>query len=110
LLQRERRRWHARLLFKLTGRVLKTYLPWYMPRKRKLPQELTELANHYSELPYRIANERSLLLKEMNSEASYLFEPAMSLHTLTVDGSTTEPTEVWFAIYGTNINLDDGVA
>ena len=48
--RRERRRWHARLLLKLTGRVLKTYLPWYTPRKLKLPEELTELGKHYSEL------------------------------------------------------------
>jgi hypothetical protein len=44
--------------------------------------------------------------EQVNSEGSYLFEPAMSVHTLTVDASTTEPTEVWFAIYGANINLD----
>jgi hypothetical protein len=32
---------------------------------------------------------------------------SMSVHTLTVDASTTEPTEVWFAVYGANVNLDD---
>ena len=45
--------------------------------------------------------------EQVNSEGSYLFEPAMSVHTLTVDASTTESTEVWFAIYGVNVNLDD---
>jgi quercetin dioxygenase-like cupin family protein len=41
---------------------------------------------------------------EVNRDGSYLFEPAGSVHTLhTLD----EPeTDVWFTIYGANLNLD----
>jgi len=45
--------------------------------------------------------------EQVNSEGSYLFEPAMSIHTLTVDPDTTEDTVAWFAIYGANVDLDE---
>jgi quercetin dioxygenase-like cupin family protein len=44
---------------------------------------------------------------EVNTAGSYLFEPAGSVHTLTVPESNSEPTDVWFAIRGANLNLDD---
>lgn len=46
----------------------------------------------------------------VNRANSYLFEPAGSVHTLTTDiAGVTEPTDVWFAIRGANLNLgDDG--
>ena len=37
---------------------------------------------------------------------TYLFEPAGSIHTLIVPEDNTEVTDVWFAIYGANLNLD----
>ena len=43
---------------------------------------------------------------EVNRAGSYLYEPAGSVHTLTVPADNTEPTDVWFAIYGANLNLD----
>ena len=43
---------------------------------------------------------------EVNTAGSYLFEPAGSVHTLTVPSTNTEVTDVWFAIYGANLNLD----
>jgi quercetin dioxygenase-like cupin family protein len=43
---------------------------------------------------------------EVNRAGSYLYEPAGSIHTLVVPEDNTEPTEVWFAIYGANLNLD----
>lgn len=44
---------------------------------------------------------------EVNRAGSYLFEPAGSVHTLTVpDEGQKEETDVWFAIYGANLNLD----
>ena len=43
---------------------------------------------------------------EVNRAGSYLFEPAGSIHTLTVPEDNTEVTDVWFAIYGANLNLD----
>ena len=37
---------------------------------------------------------------------SYLYEPAGSVHTLVVPEENTEPTDVFFAIWGANLNLD----
>lgn len=42
----------------------------------------------------------------VNTPGSYLYEPAGSVHTLQVPEANTEPTEVWFAITGANLNLD----
>jgi quercetin dioxygenase-like cupin family protein len=43
---------------------------------------------------------------EVNTAGSYLFEPANSVHTLTVPDDNTEVTDVWFAVWGANLNLD----
>ena len=43
---------------------------------------------------------------EVNRAGSYLYEPAGSVHTLTVPETETEITDVWFAIRGPNLNLD----
>lgn len=43
----------------------------------------------------------------VNTKGSYLFEPAGSVHTLIVPDTNTEETDVWFAIYGPNINTDE---
>ena len=42
----------------------------------------------------------------VNSPGSYLYEPAGSLHTLTIPKDQDGPTQVWFAIYGANVNVD----
>jgi quercetin dioxygenase-like cupin family protein len=42
----------------------------------------------------------------VNRAGSFLYEPAGSVHTLTVPADNTEPTEVYFAIWGANLNLD----
>ena len=42
----------------------------------------------------------------VNTAGSYLYEPAHSLHTLAVSADNDGPTDVWFAIYGANLNLD----
>lgn len=42
-----------------------------------------------------------------NAAGSYLFEPAGSVHTLTVPADQDAQTEVWFAIYGANVNIDE---
>jgi 2,4'-dihydroxyacetophenone dioxygenase len=44
---------------------------------------------------------------EVNTAGSYLFEPAGSIHTLIVPEDNTEVTDVWFAIRGANLNLDE---
>lgn len=41
-----------------------------------------------------------------NRAGSFLYEPAGSEHTLTVPDDNTELTDVWFQIYGSNLNLD----
>jgi quercetin dioxygenase-like cupin family protein len=43
---------------------------------------------------------------EINRAGSYLYEPAGSIHTLIVPEDNTEDTDVWFSIYGANLNLD----
>jgi 2,4'-dihydroxyacetophenone dioxygenase len=50
---------------------------------------------------------RYLEYPEVNTAGSYLFEPAGSIHTLTVPDDVEEQTDVWFAIRGANLNLDD---
>ena len=50
---------------------------------------------------------RYLEYPEVNTAGSYLFEPAGSQHTLHVPASNTGITDVWFAIRGANLNLDD---
>jgi quercetin dioxygenase-like cupin family protein len=41
----------------------------------------------------------------VNTAGSYLYEPAGSIHTLTVP-EQDEVTQVWFAIYGANVNVN----
>ncbi len=50
---------------------------------------------------------RYLEYPDLNTAGSYLFEPAGSQHTLHVPASNTEITDVWFAIRGANLNLDE---
>ena len=42
----------------------------------------------------------------VNRAGSFLYEPAGSVHTLTVLDDNTQPTDVWFQMYGCNLNLD----
>ena len=44
---------------------------------------------------------------QVNRAGSYLFEPAGSIHTLHVPATNEEVTDVWFAIRGANLNLDE---
>lgn len=44
----------------------------------------------------------------VNTAGSYLYEPAHSIHTLLVSADIAEETEVWFSIYGCNVNIDQG--
>lgn len=43
---------------------------------------------------------------KVNTTGSYLFEPAHSVHTLTVSPDATEDAVVAFAIFGSNVNVD----
>ena len=44
---------------------------------------------------------------KINKAGSYLYEPAHSVHTITVAEDATEDAVVWFAIHGSNVNIDD---
>jgi 2,4'-dihydroxyacetophenone dioxygenase len=44
---------------------------------------------------------------DVNTAGSYLYEPAGSIHTLTVPETNEGLTDVWFAIRGANLNLDE---
>jgi len=44
---------------------------------------------------------------KVNKTGAYLYEPAHSLHTLTVADDAKEDADVWFAIFGSNVNIDD---
>ena len=49
--------------------------------------------------------------EEVNAPGSYLFEPAGSVHTLCTPNDNQGETLVWFAVHGSNINIDaDGKA
>ncbi len=50
---------------------------------------------HYAETP-----------DQVSTAGSFLYEPAGSVHTLTVPAENTEVTDVWFVIHGANLNLD----
>jgi 2,4'-dihydroxyacetophenone dioxygenase len=43
----------------------------------------------------------------VNLPGSYLYEPAGSVHTLHVPDTNDDITDVWFTIYGANLNLDE---
>lgn len=45
--------------------------------------------------------------EEVNAPGSYLFEPAGSVHTLCTPADQQGDTVVWFAIQGSNVNLDE---
>lgn len=50
---------------------------------------------------------RYLEYPEVNTSGSYLYEPPGSIHTLNVPASNTEITDVFFAVKGANLDLDD---
>lgn len=50
---------------------------------------------------------RYLEYPEINTAGSYLHEPAGSIHTLHALAGTNGPTDVFFAIHGANLNLDE---
>ncbi len=67
---------------------------------------------HYHTGPvFAVTHSGSWYYKEypdyVNRTGSYLYEPAHSIHTLLVSDDNTEETEVWFSIYGCNVNIDD---
>ena len=51
---------------------------------------------HYKEHP-----------EDRNKKGSFLYEPAHSMHTLTIPETNNEVTDVWFAVRGANLNVDE---
>lgn len=43
----------------------------------------------------------------VNRKGSFLYEPAHSVHTLTISAENTGVTDIWFAIWGANLQMDD---
>ncbi|MNZ64259.1 hypothetical protein D3C78_824260 [compost metagenome] len=44
---------------------------------------------------------------KVNKAGSYLYEPAHSIHTLCVAEDAKEDADVWFAIFGSNVDIDE---
>jgi 2,4'-dihydroxyacetophenone dioxygenase len=70
------------------------------------------IAKHYHSGPvYAVTQRGSWYYVEypdqVNSAGSYLFEPAGSVHTLVVPEDQVGDTEVWFAVFGANVNIGD---
>lgn len=72
----------------------------------------TQVDTHYHTGPvYAVTRSGRWFYKEYpeyeNTAGSYLFEPAGSVHTLTVPADQDEDVDVWFAVYGSNVNMDE---
>ncbi|MFP6663299.1 MAG: 2,4'-dihydroxyacetophenone dioxygenase family protein [Deltaproteobacteria bacterium] len=71
-----------------------------------------KVQKHYHTGPvFAVTHSGSWYYKEypddVNRAGSYLYEPAHSVHTLMVSEDNEGDTEVWFAINGANINMDE---
>jgi 2,4'-dihydroxyacetophenone dioxygenase len=78
-------------------------------RTRFRPGYLVQTHKHTGEVfAFTISGSwKYLEYPEVNTAGSYLFEPAGSVHTLTVPDDNDGVTDVWFAIRGANLNLDE---
>ncbi len=82
----------------------------WITRNRMQPG--TRVIKHYhTGAVYAFTIQGSWLYEEypdtVNEPGSFLFEPAGSVHTLTIPEDQTGETVVWFLIHGTNINIDE---
>jgi 2,4'-dihydroxyacetophenone dioxygenase len=79
--------------------------------RTKFPPGYSILKHYHSGSVFAVTLQGSWYYKEqpnvVNTPGSYLFEPAGSVHTLTVPEDQEGDTIAWFAIYGANVNLDD---
>ncbi len=69
-----------------------------------------QIARHYHTGPVFAVTARGRWFyreypETVNGPGSYLFEPAGSVHTLTVPPDQESDTEVWFAVFGANVNF-----
>ena len=81
----------------------------WVVRVRAQPGVTIQRHKHTGEVfAYTIAGAwKYLEYPEVNTEGSYLYEPAGSTHTLHVLKSNPGITDMWFAIRGANLNLDE---
>ncbi len=81
----------------------------WVVRVRAQPGVTIQRHKHTGEVfAYTIAGAwKYLEYPEVNTAGSYLYEPAGSVHTLHILKSNTGITDIWFAIRGANLNLDD---
>ena len=81
----------------------------WVVRIRAQPGVTIQRHKHTGEVfAYTIAGSwKYLEYPEVNTAGSYLYEPAGSIHTLHILKSNPGITDVWFAIRGANLNLDD---
>jgi len=81
----------------------------WVVRVRAQPGVTIQRHKHTGEVfAYTIAGSwKYLEYPEVNTAGSYLYEPAGSVHTLHVLKSNPGITDMWFAIRGANLNLDE---
>jgi quercetin dioxygenase-like cupin family protein len=81
----------------------------WVVRTRFVPGTVVQTHKHTGEVfAFTIAGQwKYREYPEVNTAGSYLYEPAGSIHTLTVPEDIDGLTDVWFAIYGANLNLDE---
>ena len=81
----------------------------WVVRVRAQPGVTIQRHKHTGEVfAYTIAGAwKYLEYPEVNTTGSYLYEPAGSVHTLHVLKSNPGITDMWFAIRGANLNLDE---
>jgi quercetin dioxygenase-like cupin family protein len=81
----------------------------WVVRTRFVPGTVVQTHKHTGEVfAFTIAGQwKYREYPEVNTAGSYLYEPAGSIHTLTVPDDVDGLTDVWFAIYGANLNLDE---
>lgn len=81
----------------------------WIVRMRMAPGTTLPTHKHTGEVyAFTIAGSwRYLEYPEVNVAGSYLYEPAGSVHSLHVPATNKEPRDVWFAIRGPNLNLDE---
>lgn len=81
----------------------------WVVRVRAHPGVTIQRHKHTGEVfAYTIAGSwKYLEYPEVNTAGSYLYEPAGSVHTLHVLKNNPGITDIWFAIRGANLNLDE---
>ena len=76
----------------------------------RVPPGYRALRHHHTGHVYGVTLQGSWFYaespEEMNAPGSYLFERAGSVHTLCTPNDQIGDTLVWFAVHGSNINLD----